>query len=1209
MQQLYFNTPLLQKFHLDINQQYRKHKIARLLNSADIILISKILHDSNINNIITNANYQVNSLDGVNPILVITNNVLDANRLYLELTTFINEDYIAIFPNNEKLPYENITPQHYITANRLRVLWQISTKQLAVVIIDAASLQERLPPVSYLYERMLILQTTQKLNIMELQRQLIVGNYSYVEQILESGEFTIRGSIIDIIPMGHHELIRIELFDDEIESLKIIDQVTKKTIEVIDKIELIPVKEYPLDGLDFFKTKFNDYFAKDDTYNNYLNSVKNLSWQHLKAGTESYLPLFFENTYTIFDYLTNNWQIIYHDNLLELLNNNWQDISRRYALCKQQYPCLKPNDLFITTDNIFIKINAFNAYNIASNGDLNSNIQHLPDISIDQKAKQPLYRLHEFSKKYQNNWIILFVDNIGRVEIIKQMLLKEGVAVNHIIDYTQILETAKLGVINLVCANLHNGFILHDYIFITETELNKNMPLINNNLNSINYLASVRQRRKLELRKERNVTKNFDHNAVLNNVADIKIGDLIVHINHGIARYMGLEIQNICDVEYDVLVLQYQNDAKIFVPINNLHLISKYSAIDNINNEHLVHHLGTNNWRKIIDKTKKNIDDIAAHLLELYAARNINSGIKFNLIEEYKTFASDFGFEPTIDQVNCFNDVLTDMQSDKPMERLICGDVGFGKTEVAIRAAFVCAMNGYQVVVLCPTTLLVEQHYQNFINRFAKFPITIAEISRFKTKKEIQDSLILIKNGQIDIIIGTHRLIQNDVQFAKLGLILIDEEHRFGVAQKEKLKKLCSNVDTLSMTATPVPRSLSMALDGIRDLSIIATPPQKRLPINTIICIEDFEIIKEAILRELRRGGQVFFLYNDVATIGSMYHKLNNLNLNINIAVAHGQMQEHELEMTVRDFIWQKYQLLLCSTIIETGIDIANANTIIIYRADKLGLAQLHQLRGRVGRSHHQAYCYLIIPDKINDNAQKRLEAIEINTALGSGFNLAMHDLEIRGAGEILGKKQSGNIEGVGLPLYAQMLQQAIKQIKTQNNKLLKENANHNTNMNMMDHNSTDNKNYHTDTASCEIDLDITMIIPSDYCTQIDLRLMYYKQLQQATNNETIDGIYQELINLFGMPPVVTQNLINSYYLKIKACSIGISKLNINHKNIKIIFHNPDNIDVNHIITVMQKLKTCRLTKNNELIYDKISENDQARFTNANTILDDLINQ
>ncbi|MBY0380153.1 MAG: DEAD/DEAH box helicase, partial [Burkholderiales bacterium] len=620
------------------------------------------------------------------------------------------------------------------------------------------------------------------------------------------------------------------------------------------------------------------------------------------------------------------------------------------------------------------------------------------------------------------------------------------------------------------------------------------------------------------------------------------------------------------------------------IPIQNLHLISRYTSI----NESSIKatKLGSSSWGKIKAKIEKRVNDTAAELLELYAKRELEQGHKFDLPEEYNDFANQFGYEPTVDQKTSFRAIIEDMTNKKPMDRLVCGDVGFGKTEVAIRAAFICAMNGKQVAILTPTTLLTEQHYQNFVNRFAGFPIKIAEISRFKTKRDITDTLELVKNGQIDILIGTHRLISGDISFARLGLIIIDEEHRFGVKQKERLKQLRTNVDILTMTATPIPRTLSMALEGIRNFSIIATPPQRRLSVNTIICNEDHELIREAILRETRRGGQLFFLYNDVATISSMYDKLLSIMPELKIAIAHGQMNEHHLEQTIRDFIRQKYNLLLCSTIIETGIDIPNANTIFLYRADKLGLAQLHQLRGRVGRSHHQAYCYMIIPENVTRDAQRRIEAVKLTSELGAGFNLAMHDLEIRGAGEILGDKQSGDIKEVGMSLYTDMLKKAIRKLK------------HGLKINGSDHEQDFN---------CEVDLNTTSILPKDYCNSVHTRLVYYKRLAKATTHNEIELIYQDIINENGIPPQAVKNLINSNYLRVKATKFGIKKLDILDKNINITFVDKPNIEPMKIIELIQLLKTCKMIGSNKLSWITELKTIEDKYNKANYLLDNLI--
>lgn len=1102
-------------------KQLLKQKIGRLVPSSDAWALANLPQN--------------------NPLLIIVNDAYTANRLANEIVLFNPALKVAIFPDIEILPYERLSPSKNMIAGRLTILWQISYNQLDVVIVQLGTLQTRLCPPEYLHSRVMLLKVGDKISTDNLRQKLVSSDYTHVEQVYEAGEFAIRGGIIDIMPMGSKYLVRLDLFDDEIESLKLLNSKTQQIIQTVNEYQLIPVREYPTDDatLQFFKNNFNHYFAQ----NQQITEIsKEFTHGLLPPGSEFYLPLFFKHTVNLFDYLTEKWQVVYFQDAIEHLNLNWQEINRRYSLFNYQYPCIKPSELFFTSDIIFSNIRRFNSFEIQQTGELYPHLEQLPDIAINNKLADPLTNLKKFRLAFTGK-TILVIDSLGRLEIVRKTLEKYAIKTQTLQNLSSPINSLDNTTIYVIRGVLYNGFIVNNTAFITEQELYK---LTNDSTISIH----------------KKTHRALEDDAIIRDLSEIEIGDYVVHINHGVGKYLGLSSQVISDIEYEMLELEYKNESRLFIPVNNLHLISRYKKLENNNIE--VNQLGSGKWDKIKNKTLKKIDDMAAELLELYANREMQQGNKFTMPAEYAQFAESFMYQPTDDQVEAINNIIKDMLSARPMDRLICGDVGFGKTEVAIRAAFICAMNGRQVALLAPTTLLTEQHYQNFINRFAGFPLNIGEISRFKTKNEIQQTLELVKAGKIDIIIGTHRLIQKDVHFANLGLVIIDEEHRFGVSQKEKLKQMRANVDFLAMTATPIPRTLSMAMEGLRDFSIIATPPKRRLAINTIVAFDEDHILKEAIMREIRRGGQIFFLYNNVENIQEMYHRLTKLIPEAAITIAHGQMNEHVLEESIRDFIKQRFQILLCSTIIETGIDIANANTIIIYRADKLGLAQLYQLRGRVGRSHHQAYCYLVIPETITPDAQKRLDAIKMTTELGSGFNLAMHDLEIRGAGEILGDSQSGNIREVGLSLYTEMLKKAIHKLKQ--NKLV-------------DNGLISNDVY------CEVNLNITTIIPHEYCPNVHERLVYYKRLAKADTINEVDLVYQDIINDWGLPPESVQHLIETHYLRLKASALGIQKLDANDRQISLLFTDKPNLDPAKIIALLQKLHTCRFDGKNKLIW------------------------
>lgn len=1087
------------------------------------------------------------------PLLYIVNDGYQLQRLSSELQLFTPELHLAIFPSYETLPYERQSPYRELVAERLRTLWQIQHQQIDVLLVQATTLQMLLPPAEFFNQRVLLLKVGDVLDIVHLRSRLVSAGYECVQQVYEAGEFAVRGSIIDIMPMGAKQAVRIDLFDDEIETLHWLDVKSQLVDGSTDKIELLPARDYPhdSDSLKAMAVRFNQYFPK------YANEelIKDITRNMLPAGVESYLPLFFDKSASLFDYLDSNWQIIYSADLHSQLNLNWQEINKRYEYYSYQYPCVKPVDLFLPSETVLAHCKTHTVWEIAVGGEYYAKFNPLPDVAVENTAINPFNKLSTLTKQHQ---VVICADSLGRAEILRATLATHGLIAIAIAS----LDLLGSNKISLWIAPIYQGFAYDKILFITEAELYPHGRL-----------------NKRKIRKSTTATNQANSDLIVRDLAEIQVGDLVVHINHGVGCYNGLTMQTIGELEYEMIEVLYQNNSKLFIPVNNLHLISRYSHLDGVHVE--LTKLGSKHWDKIKNKAEQKVNDVAAELLELYAKRELQQGNSMPLPAEYVDFVNSFGYEPTVDQQNSFDEIIKDLANIRPMDRLICGDVGFGKTEVAMRAAFIAAMNGYQVAILAPTTLLTEQLYQNIVDRFSAFALTIAEVSRFRTKKEITQSLELLAEGKLDIIIGTHRLIQDDVKFARLGLVIIDEEHRFGVKQKERFKQMRHNVDVLTMTATPIPRTLSMALDGIRDFSIIATAPSRRLAVNTLIIQDDNSIIQEAILREIRRGGQVFFLYNDVATIEKMHDKLIDILPELRIAIAHGQMPENQLEQTIKDFVHQRYNLLLCSTIIETGIDIPNANTILIYRADKFGLAQLHQLRGRVGRSHHQAYCYLIIPEKTTSDAEKRLDAILNTSELGAGFNLAMHDLEIRGAGEVLGDNQAGNIKEVGLSLYTQMLKKAIRKLK--NGESIQETNSHD--------------------FYCEVNLNVSTILPTDYCGNIHERLVYYKRLANADNIDQIELIYQEIIDNYGLPPDAVKNLINMHQLRISAVKLGIQKLDVNNASINLVFIDKPPIEPMQIIMLLQQLKTCKYDGKNKLIWQIKSETIASKIDNVEKML------
>lgn len=1134
----------------NFNDNFKKNIINYLPPSSDSLYISEF--------------YKYNN----KKILLITNDAYNLNRIKNEIRTFDDNVKIAIFPDLEILPYEKASPQNNIIAERLETLWKLSNNKVDILIVQSQTILQYLCPKEYLLKSVFIIQVNDVLHLELLKNQLIGANYSFVDNVYEKGEFAIKGSIIDIFPISSNTPIRIELFDNLIENIYLIDK-NNKNLSKLSFVELIPPHEFQLTN-EFIKTFTNKFKEEFQSSNNDI--IKDIANGIFCNGLEFYLPLFYENCCSLLEYIDSSWNIFYFESLNTSIETFLQELKQRYEYLHYQYPCLKPNQIYLTQEIIFTKLKNFKNFIIKETGNLNNISNFTPNIKILNSLSNHYKNLHDFRKSF-NGGIIIFFKSLGRSQLIKQNLLSNNFIVENINHIIELKTKSDLNKIYLITSYLENSFIYNNIAYITENDLFE----FQENGNFLNFSKN-----------KKNNSNQLTKDLLINDLSEINIGDYIVHVNFGIGKYLGLTSHNINSIEYEMLTIEYEGGSKLFVPIENLHLISKYINLKNINIK--IDKLGSKNWENIKNKTEKKINDVATSLLETYAKRELKHGLKCIINEEYEKFSKEFDYEPTPDQEKCFNDIINDLtlnNSQKPMDRLICGDVGFGKTEVAMRATFIVAYNSYQVAIIAPTTLLVEQHYQNFINRFANFPINIAHISRFSSTKEIRTTLEKIKNGQIDIIIGTHRLLQNDIYFKNLGLIIIDEEHRFGVKQKEALRTKTCNVHTLAMTATPIPRTLSMALDGVRDFSIIATPPQKRLPIITTLSNDDDHLITEAIHRELRRGGQLFFLYNDVNNINLMYERLTKLAPYARIAITHGQLPEPVLENTIRNFILQKYNILISSTIIESGIDIPNANTIIIYDADKFGLAQLYQLRGRVGRSHHQAYCYLITKENITNDANKRLNAIINTSELGSGFNLAIHDLEIRGAGEILGETQSGNIKEVGLSLYTQMLKKAIRKLK-----------------NLVDAKEIINE------SNCEVILNVSALITTNYCQDIHKRLVYYKKLSLANNIQTLEDTYSNIINECGIPNIYLNNLFNLHLIRINCQTLGIKKVEAYESNINIYFLENTRLSPTNLIEIMILLKTCKYDENNRKLNWKVANNnDEIKFKNMFYLLGTLKSQ
>lgn len=1070
-------------------------------------------------------------------IVIITPDSLTTQRLEAELHFFNDDKNIEIlnFPDWETLPYDHFSPHQDIVAERLKSLYRLPFLSKGILLTPITTLIQRLPPLQYITANTFILDVGDSIDIEQLRLRLEQSGYRYVSQVMEHGEFAIRGSIIDLFPAGSASPYRIDLFDEVVDSIRSFDPDTQLSKGKLNQIRLLPAREYPLTeaAINLFRQNWRAQFSSDTAKQTIYQEV---SQGITPPGIEYYLPLFFSQTATLLDYLPANSLIIRWQDCLAAGEKFWKEINERYEQLRYDItrPLLTPNLLFVPLNPLFAELNKFTQIQLipraAPDNSHHYNFATLPPprFTIDNKATHPFVELENFLQQTTAR-ILICAETAGRREILLDLLNKTHITIANADNWHDFLTNQAR--VMLTTAPIDQGLYLTEpnVVLITESEL---------------FGEKVMQRRR------RATARKIDSEAIIRNLVELDIGTPVVHIEHGVGRYMGLQTIELGEYKAEFLTLVYANHDKIYVPVSSLHLISRYSGTEV---EHApLHKLGSDQWEKARRKAAERIRDVAAELLDIYARRAARKGFAFAPPDEhYKAFAAAFSFEETEDQQQAINQVLTDMTSPNPMDRLVCGDVGFGKTEVAIRAAFLAVQSGKQVAVLVPTTLLAHQHFDTFTNRFAEWPVVIEVSSRFRTAKEQKSITERLPEGKIDILIGTHKLLQDKLQFKDLGLVIIDEEHRFGVRQKERLKALRSEVDVLTLTATPIPRTLNMALSGIRDLSIIATPPARRLSIKTFVRKRDKSLIREAILREILRGGQVYFLHNKVDTIGLVERELIELVPEATIAHAHGRMPERELERIMADFYHHRFNVLLCTTIIETGIDIPTANTIIIDRADHLGLAQLHQLRGRVGRSHHQAYAYLLIPDKnlITADAKKRLEAITSLEDLGAGFMLANHDLEIRGAGEFLGEEQSGHIQEVGFTLYMDMLEQAVEALKSGKEPSLDKPMHH----------------------GIEIDLQISALIPDDYLPDVHSRLTLYKRIANAKNQEAIDELQVEMIDRFGLLPSPAKNLFHIAELKLQASKLGIRKIEANKTGGRIEFDPKPHIDPMRIIQLIQK--------------------------------------
>ena len=1249
--------------------------------------------------------------------VVLTQDAEQALRLQTAWRFFRPHDTAVFLPDWETLPYERFSPHQDLVSERLSALWQIKSGAADVLFVPVATAMQKLPPVPFLAGRTFWLKTGQTLDIGRLKTDLVDAGYNHVSHVVAAGEFAVRGGIVDLFPMGSEMPYRIDLFDDEIDSIKTFDTDTQRTISPVSEIRLLPAHEFPTDSeaQKIFRSRFRE---EVDGNPNDAAVYKAVSNGHFGAGVEYYLPLFFENELeTLFDYIGEDALFVSLGDVHAEANRFWSDVKSRYAMAQgdETYPPLLPQHLYLSADVFAGRLKNYGQVL----PDVSGKEHILPDLAVNRQSDEPLQALKDFQTTFEGR-ILLCAESLGRRETMLGFLQQNGLKAKPVSDWQGFLSAHEPLMITV--APLAYGFKLggpqspnqqqptpasegegktvtdqtkfsaaatnplpsplpqereqnaasvsddlktksslhpvandlHGQIqqqptpspvgegwgegkaVAAQTEFStaatnplpqereQSAAAVSDDLKTESSLHPIESSLHGQIQQQptpspvgegwgegkavaaqgaiaiiteselyQYVARSRVHNrrkkhaavsdGLLRDLAEINIGDPVVHEEHGIGRYMGLVTMDLGGETNEMMLLEYAGEAQLYVPVSQLHLISRYSgqAHENV----ALHKLGSGAWNKAKRKAAEKARDTAAELLNLYAQRAAQSGHKFEINElDYQAFADGFGYEETEDQAAAIAAVIKDLTQAKPMDRLVCGDVGFGKTEVALRAAFVAVMGGKQVAVLAPTTLLVEQHAQNFADRFADFPVKVASLSRFNNSKATKAALEGMADGTVDIVIGTHKLVQDDIKFKNLGLVIIDEEHRFGVRQKEQLKRLRANVDILTMTATPIPRTLSMALEGLRDFSLITTAPSRRLAVKTFVKPFSEGSVREAVLRELKRGGQVFFLHNEVDTIENMRERLETLLPEARIGVAHGQLRERELEQVMRDFLQQRFNVLLCSTIIETGIDIPNANTIIINRADKFGLAQLHQLRGRVGRSHHQAYAYLLTPEYITKDAEKRLDAIAAADELGAGFTLAMQDLEIRGAGEILGEGQSGEMMQVGFTLYTEMLKQAVRDLKKGRQPDLDAPLG----------------------ITTEIKLHSPALLPESYCPDIHERLVLYKRLAVCETVQQINAIHEELVDRFGLPEQPVKTLIESHHLRLAAKELGIDAIDATSEAVTITFGKHHQIDPTEIILLIQTDKKYRLAGADKLRFTAQMEDVEMRIKTVKSVLKTL---
>ncbi|MDO5685887.1 MAG: transcription-repair coupling factor [Neisseria sp.] len=1120
---------------------------------------------------------------GDTPLLILTENAETAQQQLAAWRLLAPHKRAVFFPDWETLPYEHFSPHRDLVSERLAVLWHMQNHAVDVVLMPVATAMQKLPPPSFIAGRTFCLRAGDRLDVGVLRANLAAAGYHAVSNVVAAGEFAVRGGLVDLFPTGSDTPYRLDLFGDEIDTIKIFDPDTQRTVAPVSEIRLLPAHEFPTDenAVAVFRRRFREIIEGDPSA---AIVYKAVSDGMFGGGVEYYLPLFFDEPCVTLDaYLGESARVIALTDINAAAGHFAADIKSRFTMAhgEEGHPPLAPEHLYLSAEGFQAALKPYARLNVDTAHD---GASRLPDVAADRKKEHPLQALQDFQAA-SGARILLCAQSAGRRETMLSFLRQQGLSAHSVADWAAF--TAGTEKLCVTVSELAGGFRLPESLMLNQTEIaadttGQTLPAVISENDLYPFTVKTRTRRR----------KHQSHaDGALRDLAEIRIGDPVVHEAHGIGRYAGLVNMDLGEGDEEMMLLEYAEGAQLYVPVSQLHVISRYAGV--AHDDVVLHRLGSTAWGKAKQKAAQKARDTAAELLNLYAQRAAQSGHAFQFDEhEYGAFADGFEYAETEDQAAAIVAVVQDLLADKPMDRLVCGDVGFGKTEVALRAAFVAVSGGKQVALLAPTTLLVEQHAQVFTERFADFPVNVAALSRFSAGKSTRAVLAGMEDGSVDIVIGTHKLIQPDITFKNLGLVIIDEEHRFGVRQKEQLKRLRANVDVLTLTATPIPRTLSMALDGLRDFSLITTAPERRLAVKTFVKPFSEASVREAMLREFKRGGQVFFLHNEVDTIENMRERLEKLLPEARIGIAHGQLPAHDLERVMRQFLQQQYNVLLCSTIIETGIDIPNANTIIINRADRFGIAQLHQLRGRVGRSHHQAYAYLFTPEHPGRDAQKRLDAIAEADELGAGFMLAMQDLEIRGAGEILGEGQSGEITQVGLTLFGEMLKQAVRDLKS---------------------GCTPDLDAPLGIAT-EVKLHAPALLPESYCPDVHERLVLYKRLAACDSADEIDAIHEELIDRFGLPAAPgddTENspvhtLLESHRLRIAAKAVGIETIDATAEAITLTFGKQHSIDPTRIIALMQSNAHYRLAGQNRLRVTAAGDTVAARVRNVKGILSKL---